>query len=113
MLCVIFVCVSCVCSACGGQKRATDLLHLELQVVVSHPMWVWGLTQVLCLQEQEVLPPSPALPLYKCPKHMEVISQYPCNLMHFVTEVAGINMEHVNSELRKRNGWASMTSQGL
>lgn len=33
-------------SVCGGQKRATDLLQLELQVVVSHPAfigsWVLG-----------------------------------------------------------------------
>jgi hypothetical protein len=29
-----------VCSAPEGQKRVSDPLELELQVVVSHPLWV-------------------------------------------------------------------------
>lgn len=33
----IIVCVSCTCGTCGDQKRAADLLKLELQPVVRHP----------------------------------------------------------------------------
>lgn len=32
----MYVCVPCVCSAIGGQKRAPDLLELKFRMVVSH-----------------------------------------------------------------------------
>lgn len=40
-MCVcVSACVSvCVC-VCDGQKRASDPLELEWQVLVSHPTWV-------------------------------------------------------------------------
>lgn len=42
-LCVCVGCVYiCECSAHGEQKRTFDPVELELQVVVSHPMWVLG-----------------------------------------------------------------------
>lgn len=34
------VCVSA--GACGGQKTTWDLLEPELNLVVSHPLWVLG-----------------------------------------------------------------------
>ena len=37
------VCTLCECSNCGGQKRASDNLELELQGVVSPPTWVLGI----------------------------------------------------------------------
>lgn len=38
----VFVCVTHVSGTCRDQKRALDLLKLELQVVVSHGSWVLG-----------------------------------------------------------------------
>jgi hypothetical protein len=38
----VWLCV-CECSAHGGQKRASDPPELELQVVVSRPLWVLGI----------------------------------------------------------------------
>lgn len=35
----VYVCV-CECSAQGGQKRALNPLQQELQIIVSHPVWV-------------------------------------------------------------------------
>lgn len=37
-MCVI--CLHLYGDACGGQKRPSDTLQLELQVFLSHPMWV-------------------------------------------------------------------------
>lgn len=33
---------SCKCNTHGGQKKTPDALELELQVAVSHLMWVLG-----------------------------------------------------------------------
>lgn len=50
LICVC-MCVSRVCSACGGQKGASDYLALELQTVVNHQPsgarnWTWVLACV-------------------------------------------------------------------
>jgi hypothetical protein len=37
----VCVCGRCV-GTCGDQKRVLDLLELELQVVMNHPIWVLG-----------------------------------------------------------------------
>ena len=44
-LCV-YMCTKCLSGACGGQKKASDLLELELQVVVSNHMGTETRTQV-------------------------------------------------------------------
>lgn len=39
----LHVCIWTTCVMCyEGQKRVPDLLELELQTVVSHPVWVLG-----------------------------------------------------------------------
>lgn len=49
VLTTCYVCVPHVCSALGGQKRALDLLELELQAAI----WVLG-TETSPLEEQPV-----------------------------------------------------------
>lgn len=41
--------VSCVCCACAGQKKQSDLVELELQVVMSHPVATGNQAQALCM----------------------------------------------------------------
>lgn len=33
--------VHCLCSTCGGQERAMDVMALELQMVVNCPIGCW------------------------------------------------------------------------
>lgn len=43
----IFIYVfACMCRAHGGQKRVSNSLNLELQVVVSHLVWVLTAVQI-------------------------------------------------------------------
>lgn len=50
----LYVRAPCACSAQEGQKRASDLLQLELPMVVSHCVCVLG-TELGPLKEQKVL----------------------------------------------------------
>ena len=54
-VCICVCAYAYACSACGGQKRASDSLELELQAFVSHFQWgCWELTSG-SLPEQQVL----------------------------------------------------------
>lgn len=46
----MFICVG----AYRGQKMVSDSLQVELQAIVSHPVWVLGL-KLRSFEEQEVL----------------------------------------------------------
>ena len=48
MLAHASICASCVCSADRDKTRLSDLLELELQVVVSCHVGAGNATQVLC-----------------------------------------------------------------
>lgn len=42
-----YVCFACMSGACDGQKRALDIVKLELQVFVNHCVYAGNETQVL------------------------------------------------------------------
>jgi hypothetical protein len=43
----MYICVLCACSTLEGQRRASDTLGLELQMVVSHQVGAGKQAQVL------------------------------------------------------------------
>lgn len=47
---ILCVCVlpACVPGVCGGQKRVSSSLELELRMVLNHHVGAWNQTQVLC-----------------------------------------------------------------
>jgi hypothetical protein len=47
-VCCLHVCLSCVYNTCRVEKRASDPLGLELQVVMSHPVCAGNQKRVLC-----------------------------------------------------------------
>lgn len=51
----------CVCHACGGQKRASDGLELELQLVVTNHVDAGNRSQVLWKNSKVLLITEPSL----------------------------------------------------
>lgn len=49
----MYICASCACSVLGGQKRVSDLLEMELQVIRSYLVWVLG-TKPGYVEEQKM-----------------------------------------------------------
>ena len=50
----LYECMPHMCGTWGGQRQTSDLLELELQMVVTHSMWVLG-TDLEALKEQLLL----------------------------------------------------------
>lgn len=61
--CVYTMCVRAVVhvKAYGGQKKWLDPLELEIQVIVSYPMWVPETNSAWLEEQQELLTVEPAL----------------------------------------------------
>lgn len=54
-ICMLCMCRSHICGACGGQRKLLDPLEMELQEIVSCLMWVLGTKFGSSLEEQQVL----------------------------------------------------------
>jgi hypothetical protein len=72
----VYVSASCACSAHGGQKRASDPLKLELQIIVSGRCWETNLgpleeQQVFLTTELFLQPPSVIFNMFCYPLRVE------------------------------------------
>lgn len=74
------MCATCIPCTHRGQKKVLDILELELEVGVSHPMWVLEIKLRFYRRATSVLHPSPLQQVH-CPAPKFRVKQFATSLV--------------------------------